>query len=33
MENIWFQEGEAERRFVLGGLFGYKREEVRGAQC
>ena len=31
--NIMTQEGGSERRIVLGGMFGPKREEVRGGWC
>ena len=31
--NVWTQEGGSERRIVLGGMFGPKREEVRGGWC
>ena len=30
---IWTQEGGSERRMVLRGMFGPKREEVRGGWC
>jgi len=29
-ENVWIQEVGRERIIVLGGMFGPKREEVRG---
>ena len=31
--NVWTQEGGSERRMVLRGIFGPKREEVREAWC
>ena len=31
--NIWTQEGGSERKLVLRGIFGLKREEVRGEWC
>jgi len=31
--NIWTHEGGSERRIVLGGIFGTKREEVKGGWC
>ena len=31
--NVWTEEGGSERRMVLRGIFGPKREEVRGAWC
>ena len=31
--NIWTEEGGSERKIVLGGMFGPKREEVRGGWC
>ena len=31
--NVLTQEGGSEKRIVLGGMFGSKREEVRGGCC
>ena len=31
--NIWTQESGSERRMVLRGIFGPKREEVRAGLC
>jgi len=31
--NVWTQDGGSERRMVLRGIFGLKREEVRGGLC
>jgi len=31
--NIWTQAGKYERGMLLRGIFGHKREEVRGGWC